>query len=261
MLDDFLVRALIAGFGIALAAAPLGCLMVWRRMAFFGDATAHAAILGVALALAFDVAILFGVLGTAVAMAMILGSMSERTNGSDTQLAVMSHSALALGLVAVSFLQEVRFDLDTYLFGDILAVDRADLLVVWIGAALVLALIAWRWNPLLTATLNPDLAIASGINARREQLFLTLSLSLVVAVAIKVIGALLIAALLIVPAAAARPLSRTPEGMLVVTTVIAAASVGGGLWASALFDTPSGPTIICVAALAFVITSTLRRLA
>jgi zinc transport system permease protein len=138
-----------------------------------------------------------------------------------------------------------------YLFGDILAVSRGDLAVIWAGAALVLALLVWRWQALLTATLSPDLAHASGIDPRREQLVLTLALALVVAVAIKVVGVLLIAALLIVPAAAARPLSTTPERMAVIATLIAAASALGGLGASFRLDTPTGPTIVCVAALIF----------
>lgn len=259
MFDDFLVRAVVAGLGIALAAAPLGCLMVWRRMAFFGDATGHAAILGVALALAMDVSVLIGILGVAVSMAVLLSSLNDRATGNDTLLGVMSHSALALGIVAVSFLDGVRLDLDAYLFGDILAVSRADLVVIWGGAALVLALLGMRWNALLTATLNSDLAAASGMNAKREQLFLTISLAIVVAVSIKVIGALLIAALLIVPAAAARPLTRTPEGMVAATALIGCLSVGLGLWGSALFDTPSGPSIICVATACFVVTSALKR--
>jgi len=259
MFDDFLVRAIVAGIGIALAAAPLGCLIVWRRMAFFGDATAHAAILGVALALALDISILFGILGTAIGMAILLTTVTDRLTGNDTLLGVMSHSALALGLVAVSFQREVRLDLDAYLFGDILAVSHVDLVVIWGGAALVLALVLFRWNALLTATLNSDLSAASGVNAKREQMILTISLAVVVAVSIKVIGALLIAAMLIIPAAAARPLARTPEGMAMVTAAIGCVSVAMGLWASALFDTPSGPSIICVSAGLFIATSLLRR--
>lgn len=259
-LDDFIIRAALAGIGVALAAAPLGCFVVWRKMAYFGDATAHASILGVALALAFDVSIFGGVMATALLMASSITMLSGRGYAMDTLLGVMSHSALALGLVAVSFLHGVRVDLMAYLFGDILAVSRIDIAVVWLGACLVLLLLWWRWSPLLTATLNPELARASGILPQREQLILTMSLAVVVAVAIKVVGVLLIAAMLLIPAATARPLANTPERMAVLATLIGVMSVLGGLYLSFGLDTPTGPTIVSCGTGLFVGVSVLRLL-
>lgn len=253
LFDDFMVRAALAGLGVALAAAPLGCFVVWRRMAYFGDATAHAAILGVALAIALDVPVFGGALFVALGVALAVTGLSGRGFATDTLLGVMAHSALAVGLVAASLLAGLRIDLMAYLFGDILAVTTADLAVIWGGGALVLGLLAWRWNALLTATLNPDLAIASGIDPRREQLILTLTLAVVVAIAIKVVGVLLIAALLLVPAAAARPFSSTPERMAALAAAAGAVSVLGGLRISFESDTPSGPTIVCVAAGLFIL--------
>ncbi len=154
MLDDFMVRATLAGIGVACAAAPLGCFVVWRRMAYFGDATAHAAMLGVALSLAMQISIVVGTVVVALAMAVSVNLLTWRGYAMDTVLGVLAHSALAFGLVAVSFLSGIRIDLMAYLFGDILAVSRADLLVIWGGAALVVALIATRWSALLTSTLN-----------------------------------------------------------------------------------------------------------
>ncbi|MFK7869604.1 MAG: metal ABC transporter permease [Roseobacter sp.] len=251
MLDDFMTRATLAGVGVAFAAAPLGCFVVWRRMAYFGDATAHAAILGVALALAFEMSIFPGVLAVSLIMALTVTLLAGRGYAMDTLLGVLAHSALAFGLVAVSFLSGVRIDLMAYLFGDILAVSRTDLMVIWGGAVLVVALIAWRWSSLLTATLNEELAYASGLDPKREQLVLTLSLAITVAVAIKVVGVLLIAALLIIPAAAARGLARTPEAMAAIAAVIGAISAIAGLQGAYVFDTPAGPSIVCVAALLF----------
>jgi zinc transport system permease protein len=245
MLDDFMVRAALAGIGVALAAAPLGCFVVWRRMAYFGDATAHAAILGVAISLAFSMSIFIGTVIVALLMALTVSFLSGRGYAMDTLLGVLAHSALAFGLVAVSFLSGIRIDLMAYLFGDILAVSRADLSVIWGGA-------------LLIATLNEDLAYANGINPKREQLVVTLALAITVAVAIKVVGVLLIAAMLIIPAAAARPLSRTPEGMAVSAGLIGMLSVIVGLRAALVFDTPAGPSIVCVAALTFVMSSLVR---
>ncbi|WP_227272253.1 metal ABC transporter permease [Roseobacter weihaiensis] len=258
MLDDFMVRATLAGIGVAVAAAPLGCFVVWRRMAYFGDATAHAAILGVALSLAFSMSVFVGAMAVALLMALTVSVLSGRGYAMDTLLGVLAHSALAFGLVAVSFISGVRIDLMAYLFGDILAVSRGDLAVIWGGAALVVALIGWRWSALLTSTLNEDLAHASGIDPKREQLVLTLALAITVAVAIKVVGVLLIAAMLIIPAAAARPLSRTPEGMAVTAGVIGLLSATIGLRTAYVLDTPAGPSIVCVAALIFLTSSMIR---
>lgn len=249
--DDFMTRATLAGVGVAFAAAPLGCFVVWRRMAYFGDATAHAAILGVALSLALQMSIFVGAVVVALIMAMTVTLLAGRGYAMDTLLGVLAHSALAFGLVAVSFLSGIRIDLMAYLFGDILAVSRSDLMVIWGGAALVVALIAWRWSALLTSTLNEELAHASGIDPRREQLILTLALAITVAVAIKVVGVLLIAAMLIIPAAAARSLARTPEAMALIAAAIGGVSAVGGLRAAYLLDTPAGPSIVCVAAVIF----------
>ncbi len=259
MLDPFLIRAGLAALGVAVAAAPLGCFVVWRRMAYFGDATAHASVLGVALALALSVPVFAGTLAVAFAMALIVSQLSGRGLAMDTALGVMAHSALAFGLVAAAFIPGLRLDLMSYLFGDVLAVQFNDVVVIWVGAALVLGLLIWRWQALLTATLSPDLAQAGGINAPREQLGLTLALALTVAVAIKVVGVLLIAALLIIPAAAARPLSRTPEQMAIIATAIAGASALMGLFISFHTDSPTGPSIVCCAAFAFAISTIFRR--
>ncbi|MGR3408552.1 metal ABC transporter permease, partial [Roseovarius indicus] len=154
MLDDFMMRATLAGLGVACAAAPLGSFVVWRRMAYFGDATAHAAVLGVALSLALQISVFAGAMAVALAMALTVTLLSGRGYAMDTLLGVLAHSALAFGLVAVSFLSGIRIDLMAYLFGDILAVSRTDLAVIWGGAAVVVGLIGWRWSGLLTSTLN-----------------------------------------------------------------------------------------------------------
>lgn len=258
MLDDFMLRAALAGGGLALAAGPLGSFVVWRRMAYFGDATAHAAVLGVALALITGLPITLGTLFVALAMAASVSALASRGHGMDATLGVLSHSALALGLVAISFVPSVRVDLSAYLFGDILAVTKPDLAVIWGGAALVLALLLWRWSRLITATLSAELAAASGIDARREGLVLTLALAVVVAVALKVVGALLIAAMLIIPASAARGLSRTPEAMAAIAVLVGAVAALSGLAASWYADTPAGPSIVTAGAVIYLLVSLLR---
>lgn len=251
MLDDFILRAALAGIGVSIAAAPLGCFVVWRRMAYFGDATAHAALLGVALALALNGPVIVGVLAVALAVGVGVTMLSGRGLGEDTVLGVLAHSLLAIGLVAVSFMSGMRLDLMGFLMGDILGVSKFDLGLIWGGVLVVTGVMIWRWNALLTVTLNPDLAQAAGLNSRREQLVLTLALAVVVAVAIKVVGALLISALLIIPAAAARPLVRTPEAMAVVAAGIGSVAALGGLAAAFQWNTQTGPTIVTLAAILF----------
>lgn len=259
MFEGFILRAILGGLAVAIAAAPIGCFVVWRRMAYFGDATAHAAILGVALSLAFSQSIFIGTLLVSILMAYLVSALSWRGHAMDTLLGVLSHSALAFGLVAVSFLPGVRVDLNAYLFGDILAMDSSDLGLMWAGALLVSSLLAWRWSALLMVTLNPELAHASGLNPRREQLVLTISLAVVVAVAIKIVGALLITAMLIIPPAAARSVSSTPERMVWLAAIVGALSVLGGLFASYYLDTPTGPSIVCVAACLFALSMLVAR--
>lgn len=258
MLDNFLIRAALAGIGLALACAPLGCFVVWRRMAYYGDATAHAALLGVALSLALSVPLFPAVILVALVMAAVVAGMAGRQSV-DTMLGVLAHSALAAGLVAVSFVHGVRSDLMAYLFGDILAVTRGDLAVIWGGALAVVLLIGARWSGLLLSTLSPEMAVSDGISPRVEQWVLNLALALVVAVGIKIVGAMLISAMLIIPAATARSVARTPEAMVLMTAATGAAAALGGLWLAFHLDTPTGPTMICAAAGLFALASLVRR--
>ena len=251
ILDTFLLSALAAGVGVALAAGPLGCFVVWRRMAYFGDATAHAAILGVAIALLSSLPIFLGVLIAALAMAFMVASRREGGLAMDTLLGVAAHAALALGLVAVSLVPGRPPDLEAYLFGDILSLFPSDLVVIWAGSLTILGILIWRWNAMLMATLNHDLASAEGLNPDRERLILALTLAILVAVAIKVVGALLITAMLIIPAATARSLGSTPERMAAIAAGLGVLAVVSGLALSMTTDTPAGPSIVAVAAAFF----------
>ncbi|MDP5307957.1 metal ABC transporter permease [Paracoccus spongiarum] len=259
MLDDFFLRALLAGLGLAAVTGPLGSFVVWRRIAYFGDSMAHAAILGVAISLAFGMSIYAGTLAVAIAMALLVSALVARGQVMDTMLGVLAHAALAIGLVAISFVPSARSDLAGFLFGDVLAVGWTDLALIWGGGALVLGLLAWRWQRLVTATVNEELAMAAGIDPRLERLILSLALAVVVALAIRVVGSLLISAMLIVPAAAARGLAATPERMAALAALIAAASVAAGLWASLHLDSPAGPSIVAAATLFFIIGQVFRR--
>ena len=254
-MDAFLIRATLAAVGVAVAAAPLGCFVVWRRMAYFGDATAHAAILGVALSLATSLPVMAGVLLAAILMAAVVAALADRGIAEDTLLGVLAHGSLAIGLVTVSLIPGARVDLNAYLLGDILAVSFNDIIIIWVGAVGVLGVLAINWSALLMVTLDRNMAEASGIRAAYMNGALTLALAVVVAVAIKIVGVLLIAALLIIPAAAARPLVSSPEGMAGTAAAFGVLSAVAGIAMSWEFDTPTGPSIVTAAVILFVATT------
>ncbi len=257
MLDDFFSRALVAGVGLALTTGPLGCLIVWRRMAYFGDTMAHSALLGVALAFLFEINLTVGVFIAAMLVSMALLALQRRgALSTDALLGILSHATLAIGLVMVAFMTWVRVDLMGFLFGDILAVSRLDIALIYGGGALVLGLLAWLWRPLLAATVNEELARAEGMAPDRSRFVFMVMMALVIAIAMKIVGILLITALMIIPAAAARRFASTPEQMAVMASLIGALAVIAGLFGSLEFDTPSGPSIV-VAALALFLLSLL----
>ncbi len=254
MFDDFFSRALISGIGVAVVAAPLGCFIVWRRMAYFGDTLSHAALLGVALALMSEIDITLTVFTVSAAIALALvGLQRYRLVASDALLGLLSHSALALGLVAIAFMTWVRVDLMGILFGDILAVSTADIALIYAGGAVVLVLLVWIWRPLFAATVNEELAAAEGLAPGRADLIYMLLLAAVVAIALKIVGALLITALLVIPATTARRFASGPEQMAVLAAIIGAAAVVAGLFGSLAWDTPSGPSIVVAAFALFVV--------
>lgn len=256
MLESFFTRAIIAGLGVAAVTGPLGCFIVWRRLAYFGDTMAHSAILGVALALFFSVSPLAGVFAIAVLVALILGFLQKRGSlSADSLLGLLSHSTLALGLVLVSLMPHVRIDLMGLLFGDILAVSVADLALIYGGGAVVLGVLAWLWRPMLAGTVSEDIAQAEGFAPERNKLVFMVLLAALIAIAMKILGVLLITAMLIIPATAARRIANTPEQMALYAALGGMAAVLLGLWASLHFDTPSGPSIVVAALGVFALTS------
>lgn len=247
MIEPFLVRALIAGMALGIIAAPLGCLVVWRRMSYFGSTVAHAGLLGVALGIFLNIDLTLGVILIALAIGgalIILGR--QRVLPTDSLLGILSHAALAGGLVAAAKLAGQRLDLMGYLFGDILAVTRGDLAWIFIGGALVLGLIAMLWRTLVAVAVHEELAAAEGMATRHAEAALVLTLAFTIAIAMKIVGVLLIIAFLIMPAAAARPFSTTPEAMVAIAAVIGAIGAAAGLIFSASADIPGGPAIVLV---------------
>ncbi|MEZ2219284.1 zinc ABC transporter permease subunit ZnuB [Rhizobium sp. RCC_161_2] len=253
MFDDFFLRAVVAGVGLALTTGPLGCFIIWRRMAYFGDTISHSALLGVALSLLFQLNLTLSVFAVAVLVSVLLLFLQRRQAlSADALLGILSHATLAIGLVIVAFMSWVRIDLIAFLFGDILAVSRSDIAMIWGGGLFVLAAIAWLWRPLLASTVNPELAEAEGLRPERAKLFFMLLMAVVIAIAMKIVGILLITALLIIPAATARRFAATPEMMAVFASLVGAIAVVGGLFGSLRYDTPSGPSIVVAALILFI---------
>lgn len=254
MVDDFVIKAIIAGIGIAVVAAPLGCFIVWRRMAYFGATIAHSGLLGVALGLLLAIDLTISVVVVALALSgLLIALQRQRLLPTDTLLGILAHVALAAGLIAAAYVSGGRLDLMGYLFGDILAVNDRDLFWIY-GAGLgILGLTVWIWRPLLAVSLHEELAQAEGINARAIDAAFMVLLALTVALAMKLVGILLIASLLVIPAAAARPFARTPEQMAIFAGLVAAVAVVLGIGASLAADTPAGPSIVMALALLFTL--------
>ncbi len=254
MFDDFFTRAIFAGVGVALVAAPLGCFVVWRRLAYFGDTLSHAALLGVAMAFLLELNITLSVFIVCGAVALALVFLQRNaTLSSDALLGLLAHSSLALGLVALAFMTWIRIDLMGLLFGDILAVSVADISVIYLGGAAVLAVLTLIWNPLFAATVNHEIAEAEGQKPDRTNIIFMLLMATVIAISMKIVGVLLITALLIIPAATARRFARGPEQMAIIAALIGAAAVVGGLFGSLNWDTPSGPSIVVAAMVLFLL--------
>jgi zinc transport system permease protein len=262
IMDDLVLRALSGALILAIMLGPLGAFVVWRRMAYFGDTIAHSALLGVALSLLAGgvLPITPAIFLVAILVALILAHYSRDARlHADTLLGILAHGALALGLVLVSLNRSVQVDVNAYLFGDVLAIDWQDVGILAALAVLVLAILRFYWRKLLMTTIDPAIAQVDGINIARMQLVLTLLLAAVIAVAIKLTGVLLITALLVMPAAAARYLSKNPLQMAMLASVVGMLSVSGGLFAAMKIDVPTGPMMVVMAAVLFLGCSLVKR--
>lgn len=255
MFDDFIIRAFVAGIGLALITGPLGCFIIWRRLSYFGDTIAHSALLGVVIAYAMNFNLIIAVFAVSCFIALSLLFLQKRTNlPDDALLGLLAHSVLAIGLVLLGILSFIRIDLMGLLFGDILSVNITDVLFVWVGGSIVLIVLILIWRPLFAATVNLELAKAEGLNADLANAIFTILIASVIAISIKIVGILLITGLLIIPAAASRNLSSTPIQMAIISSVIGLVSVVLGLQTSMIWNSPTGPTILAIALGVFILT-------
>jgi len=255
-MDDFMIRALLGGLGVAIVAGPLGAFVVWRKMAFFGETLSHSALLGVALGFLIGVNINVGIFAVCTLVAVLLVTMASSSElSNDTLLGVLAHASLALGLITISFLENQRIDLMAYLFGDVLATTVFDITMIYVGGIAIIGVLAFFWRPLLSIMIDEELAKVEGVPVKSINLVFMLLLASVVALSMKVVGILLVTSLIVIPAATARHFSTSPEQMAILATVVGCISVAAGLWGSMQFDTPSGPSIVMAAFVLFVISS------
>ena len=256
---EFLLPSIFAGLGIALLSGPLGSFIVWRKMAYFGDTLAHASLMGLALGILLDVNINVALVCCSLILSAALVLFQRQSVlATDTLLGILAHSSLSIGLIAVSFLDDVRIDLMGYLFGDLLSVTPQDLIFIWIGVFVVLGMLWFLWHPLLSSSVSEELASVEGVNVELMKMVLMLMIGAVIAIGMKFVGALIMTSLLIIPAATARRVATSPESMAIYAAIIGSLSVLCGLALSWNFDTPAGPSVVVSASVFFILSQQLK---
>ena len=254
ILDDFFVRALVAGIGMAIVAGPLGCFVIWRRLAYFGDTLAHSGLLGVTIGFILNIDLSFSVFVISGIIAIFLLVLQKKTKlAGDSLLGLLAHSSLAIGLVFIAILSSIRFDLMGLLLGDILSVSINDILIIWFGGGLLLLVLFFIWKSLFAATISYDLAKAEGMSPELSNYIFTILLAGIIAISIKMIGVLLITGLLLIPSAMSRNFSNSPKQMVIFSIIGGVISVIIGLFCSLQLNTPSGPSIIVASMILFVL--------
>ncbi len=254
ILDDFFVRALVAGIGMAIVAGPLGCFVIWRRLAYFGDTLAHSGLLGVTIGFILNIDLSFSVFVISGIIAFFLLVLQKKTKlAGDSLLGLLAHSSLAIGLVFIAILSSIRFDLMGLLLGDILSVSINDILIIWFGGGLLLLVLFFIWKSLFAATISYDLAKAEGMSPELSNYLFTILLAGIIAISIKMIGVLLITGLLLIPPAMSRNFSNSPKQMIIFSIIGGVISVIIGLFCSLQLNTPSGPSIIVASMILFVL--------
>ncbi len=254
LIPDFMWMALIGGIGLAIISAPLGVFMVWQRQSYFGATLAHSALLGISIGLFLQTNLTLSVIIVSMLIGAAIFAFSQyKQLSSDTLLGILAHSSLAFGLILISLQDNIQVDLMGYLFGDILSINTTDLGLIALTSVLILLFYLKHWQSLLNLTLNSELAQVEGVAVKSVQLQFVLLLAFMIALSMKIVGVLLVTSLLIIPAAAARKLSSSPEQMLGYSILIGIISIIAGLFGSYHFDLPTGPAIVMSATILFLI--------
>lgn len=259
-MDDFLWRAVLGAGLLGAACGPIGCFVMWRRMAYLGESVAHMGLLGAGLGLLIGINAVVGTAALAIVAALVMARAGDRTIPAGTFVGIVGHMGLALGFILLATMENVRTDLLGYLFGDVLALSAADVAAIAAASLGVLAVTALLWRPLLRNAVGGNIAAAEGESGGLAQTAFLVLVALLVAFGLKVVGALLIVALLIVPPAAARPFARTPEAMAAMAALAGALAAPIGLASAYLTDAPAGPCIVLAAGAIFAASALASRL-
>lgn len=246
--QSFFINSLVAVIIISLVTGALGSFMIWQRLSYLGDSLSHSSLLGIALALIFKISPSISIMLIAIIFAVLLSLNFNRLYSADTILNIVTNVVLSSSLILMSFLPSGNNSIINSLFGDILTLDQSDIILIFLTSIVVTVILIFRWRCWLMISINQDLAIVEGININFVRLEFLVTLAIFIAVSAQLIGILLIAAFLLIPAASARLISNTPMQMIIVATVFSVISGISGLILSAGFDLLTGPAIILTAA-------------
>lgn len=254
MLDPFIIRALIAGVGIASISGVLGCFVIWKRLAYFADSIAHSTILGVALGFVAEIATEIGVIIVCFAFIIfLLWLQKNKALATDTLLCILTYTSLSIGMVIISVIGQ-RFDIHSYLFGDILTVTLNEIYLIYIGGFITLIILMLNWSSFILMTIHEDLAAAEGVPVLLINSIFMFLIMIVVIVSIRIVGVILITSMLIIPAASARYLTHSPKNMAIVASLLCVASIIIGILCSNMLDIFCGPSIVISSAAIFMLT-------
>ncbi len=252
-MDEFIIKIIISAIGISLITSILGCFIVWKKMAYFGDSLAHASLLGIAIGIIFSIDINLMILATTISFALILGYLQNKNIlSNDALLGILAHGGISLAMVVVSF-SHIIFDLKAFLFGSLLFVENDDIFLIYLALFIVYPVIFFNWQKLILLTINSDIACSVGINPAKYRMILTILIALTITITIKITGILLVTSLLIIPPAIARIISKSPKQMLLFSTIISIFSSILGVILSYLSDLILGPIIITIAIIIFIL--------
>lgn len=257
-MHEFLIYAVLVGISSAVSMCPTGCIILWRRLPYFGDAIAHSAIFGVVLGLILNINITISVIIISILFSFLLYYWrKEKTQ--DIFIVIFSYAFLSLGLFLLAFANtNAQIDIFSYLFGDILLVSLSEVILVVFCSSIIVLWLFYRWKNLLLMSINEDLAFVDGVNVRKIDLEFLMIVAFLVGSSIKILGALLVASMLVIPAAAARNFSNSAPEMLLRSMIIGSLSVISGLALSYFIDSASGPSIILSAVVIFILSLALK---
>lgn len=257
----FMERALLGGVLVAIACAVIGTYVVLRGLAFIGDALSHAAFPGVVIAYMLKANIYLGAAIFTVATALGIGFVSRRARTSyDTAIGILFAGAFALGILLMSTIQGYTADLFSFLFGNILGITNADVLVIGSLAALVIIAVAFCYKELLLMSFDPVVAEAMGYPVQSLNYLLLTLVALTIVVSIQAVGVVLVVALLVTPSATAYLLTARFFGMMAFGALFSVAAIVAGLYVSFYLNVASGAAIVLVSTCGFFTTLGLRRL-